>query len=271
MGGGGAAGAGARGGGGASWARLETSSKRLKIQWDTYTRVLEEKLDAATALREVKGRDPRPILLLRDCDFCVGKDDALLEKSMEDEKILLASRWFHCVRVDRGVLKESHPLNSLFAGANPPHMVLFSSDGEDRSELQGRPSARVLWSSMKRALRKDYKKSADAAMAKWIALLSRFDALDSRKSDLTSQRELTSDGRKAAEIDRKLADLEREIAKAYEEEKRITDLEFRDPAVTISSAVDLDDAAVEAVTRSKAKSSLLDKIKKDQDAKDESK
>ena len=37
---------------------------------------------------------------------------------------------------------------------------------------------------MNRALRKDYKKSADVAMTKWIALLSRFDALDSRKSEL---------------------------------------------------------------------------------------
>ena len=139
-GGGGGAGAGVRGGGGASWARLETSSQRLKIQWDTYTRVLEEKLDPATALREVKGRDPRPVLLLRDCDFCVGKDDALLEKSMEDEKILLASRWFHCVRVDRGVLKDSHPLHALFAGPKPPHMVLFSSDGEDRWSSKASPA-----------------------------------------------------------------------------------------------------------------------------------
>lgn len=265
-GGGGGAGAGVRGGGGASWARLETSNKRLKIHWDTYTRVLEEKLDPETALREVKGRDPRPVLLLRDCDFCVGKDDALLEKSMEDERILLASRWFHCVRVDRGVLQDSHPLHSLFAGPKPAHMVLFSSDGADRSELQGKPSARVLWSAMNRALRKDYKKSADAAMTKWIALLSRFDALDSRKSELTNQRELAADGRKAAELDRKLADLEREIAKTHEEEKRITDLEFRDASIAMPSAVDTDAEAAAAVSRSKAKPSLLDKVKKDQDA-----
>lgn len=259
-----------RGGGGASWARLDTSSKRLKIQWDTYTRVLEEKLDPATALREIKGRDPRPVLLLRDCDVCAGNDDALLERSMEDEKILLASRWFHCVRVDRGVLKDSHPLNSLFAGARAPHIILFSSDGTQRSELDGKPGARVLWAAMNKVLRADYKKSADAAMTKWIALLSRFDALDSRRSELASQRDESADGRKTSEIEKKIADLEREVTRAHEEEKKVIDLGFRNPAAAGPTAADVDDAAADAVSKAKGKPSLLDKVKKEQE-KDQSK
>jgi hypothetical protein len=258
-------GGGIRGGGGASWARLETSAKRLKIQWDSYTRVHEEKLDSATALREIKGRDPRPVLLLRDCDFCVGKDDALLEKSMEDEKILLASRWFHCVRTDRGVLKDTHPLNSLFAGPKPPHIVLFSSDGGERVEMDGRPSAKVLWTAMSKVLRKDYKKSADTAMSKWIALLSRFDTLDSRKALLAGQREGSDDGRKASKLDKELAEIEREIVKAREEEKRITDLEFRNPEAAVPPAVDHDAEAADAVSKARGKPSILDKVNKDKD------
>jgi len=188
---------------------------------------------------------------------------------MEDEKVLLASRWFHCVRVDRGVLKDSHPLNSLFAGARAPHIILFSVDGAQRSDLDGKPGARVLWGSMNKILRVDYKKSADTAMAKWVALLSRFDALDSRKSELTTQRDESADGHKTSEIEKKLADLEREVARAHDEEKKIMDLEFRNPAAA-PTAASADAEAVEAVSKAKGKPSLLDKVKKDQE-KDQSK
>jgi len=171
---------------------------------------------------------------------------------MEDEKILLASRWFHCVRVDRGVLKDSHPLNSLFAGARAPHIIVYSADGALRSDLDGKPGARALWGSMNKVLRADYKKSADTAMAKWIALLSRFDALDSRKAELTSQLDESSDGRKTSEI-----------------EKKIMDLEFRNPTAA-PTAGESDADAADAVAKAKGKSSLLDKVKKDKE-KDQSK
>jgi len=188
---------------------------------------------------------------------------------MEDEKILLASRWFHCVRVDRGVLKDSHPLNSLFAGARAPHIIVYSADGALRSDLDGKPGARALWGSMNKVLRADYKKSADTAMAKWIALLSRFDALDSRKAELTSQRDESSDGRKTSEIEKKIADLEREVTKAHEDEKKIMDLEFRNPTAA-PTAGESDADAADAVAKAKGKSSLLDKVKKDKE-KDQSK
>lgn len=188
---------------------------------------------------------------------------------MEDEKILLASRWFHCVRVDRGVLKDSHPLNSLFAGARAPHIILFSSDGAQRSDLDGKPGARTLWGAMNKVLRVDYKKSPDAAMSKWIALLSRFDALDSRKSELTSQRDESADGHKTSEIEKKIADLEREVTRAHDEEKKVMDLELRNPPAA-PTAASADAEAADAVTKAKGKPSLLDKIKKDQE-KDQSK
>lgn len=220
-------------------------------------------------MREIKGRDPRPVLLLRDCDNCAGKDDALLERSLEDEKVLLATRWFHCVRVDRGVLKDSHPLNSLFAAPKAPHIILFSADGAQRAELDGKPGARALWGSMNKVLRADYKKSADAAMTKWIALLSRFDALDSRKAELVSQRDESADGRKTSDIEKKLLDLDREVAKTQEEEKRIMDLEFRNPGAAAPTAAESDADAANAVGR-KDKPSLLDKVKKEKE-KDQSK
>jgi hypothetical protein len=250
-----------------SFARLETSTLRLKINWDLYIKMQEERLDPETALREIKGRDPRPVLLLRDCDACAGRNDALLEQSMEDEKILLASRWFHCVRVDKGVLKDNHPLNALFPDGDKsaPHMILLSADGTVREGLGGKPSAKKLWGVMNKVLQRDYKKPADQAIPRWIALLSRFDALDARKAELREQRESTEDQKKAGQLDKELRTVEEQIKKAREEEQKLTNLELRNaPAGTGQS--NLDDAAADAVrgTGKKDKDSLLDRVKKDE-------
>lgn len=259
--GGGAMGGGMAGGGLPTFTRQETSRARLKILWENYVKVHEERLDRETALREVKGRDPRPVLLLRDCDTCAGKDDALLESSMEDEKILLASRWFHCVRVDKGVLKDNHPLNSLFPDNNAPHMILYSSDGSVSEGLGGKPSAKKLWGVMNKVLAKDYTRSAEQAMVKWIAILSRFDALDSRKGELKEQRERTENQKKAAALDKELRTVEEQMRKAREDEKKIADLGLRG-ATNGAGALDLDAAAAEAVRGTGGRKSLLDKVKK---------
>ena len=247
-----------------AFTRQATSAARLKIQWETYVKVQEERLYRDTALREVKGRDPRPVLLLRDCDACVGKDDALLESSMEDEKILLASRWFHCVRVDKGVLKSSHPLNALFPDNNAPHMILYANDGSVVEGLGGRPSAKKLWSVMGKVLARDYTRPAEQALARLIGLLSRFDALDSRKDELNDQREKTEDARKATLLDKEIRTVADQMKKAKEDEKKVSDLGLRAGAGNIKP-VDLDAEAAEAVRGSGGKKSLLDKVKKAED------
>lgn len=256
-------GGGMRGGGLPAFTRQSSSQRRLKIQWDTYVKLSEERLDRDAAYREVRGRDPRPVLLLRDCDSCAGKDDALLERSMEDEKILLASGWFHCIRVDKGVLKDDHPLNSLFMGGDQvaPHMILFSADGTERIGLPGKPTAKKLWLVMNKILAKDYVKPADPAIARWIALLSRFDSLDTRKQEISTQREGTDDPKKAGAFDKEIKQVEEQLAKARQEETVVRDLGLRSGG-NRTQPVDYDAEAAEAVRGSGKKGGLLDKVKK---------
>jgi len=256
-------GGGMRGGGLPAFTRQSTSLRRLKIQWDNYVRVSEERLDRDAAYREVRGRDARPVLLLRDCDACAGKDDALLERSMEDEKILLASGWFHCIRVDKGVLKDDHPLNALFMGGDQvaPHMILFSADGAERIGLPGKPTAKKLWNVMNKILVKDYVKPADAAIARWIGLLSRFDSLDARMREISTQREGTDDPKKAGAFEKEMKSVEQQLAKARQEESVVRDLGLRTGGGR-GQPVDYDAEAAEAVRGSGKKPGLLDKVKK---------
>lgn len=209
-----------------SWGRLSTSQRRLKVDWEFFDRAPVETLDAAAALREVRGKDPRPILLLRDCVHA-DKDAARIEAFLEEEKIVLATRWFHAVRVGRDVVKPAHPLHALFAGERAPHMAVISRDGSKRVDMQLMPTATTLWSAMQSVLKVDYSRPADASLAEWRALLSKFDVLDAKRAKLAGDRHRSKDPKKTAELEKAIEAIDEQKAKLHVEEKAVTDLPFR--------------------------------------------
>lgn len=258
-------GGGMRGGGIAvSFERLETSKKRLKIRWEHPVPVSEEVLDYQTALKEVRGNDPRPLLILRDCDACKGRDDALLSKTLDNEKTLLYTQWFHCVKLDRRVVEENHPWHALFAGDKPPHIFMTTWDGQAAVTLDGLQTQKLLWSSLAKVLRTDYQKDAQGAVRNWLRVLDRFDALDSREKELKRQvEELQAEGatKRAQRLESQLADIAKEREAAFAQEKKVIDLILKHaPEAKTAAEFDAEAAAeVEAGTGS----GLLDRIRKD--------
>ena len=95
-------------------------------------------LPLAQALAYIAKDDPRPLLVLRDCFRCSGTDDALMTKKADNEKTMLMSRWFHCVRLPPDVLQKDHPFNALFPGEKPAHLFVSQSDGSGRASLGNR-------------------------------------------------------------------------------------------------------------------------------------
>ena len=80
----------------------------------TVARPLRHALSSETVFRTLAGTDPRPLLVLRECAFCNGTDDALLSKGADNERTFLLSTWFHCVKLPVDVLKPDHPYYELF-------------------------------------------------------------------------------------------------------------------------------------------------------------
>jgi hypothetical protein len=218
---------------GLSFNRLSTALKRLEAAWEFASG--EGSLDEAAAFAAIQRKDVRPVLLLRDCIHS-ERDSTKVSTFTQDERVALAMRWFHCVRVDRDVVKATHPLHALFAGASPPHMVLLTGNGKERVDLPLMPSAAALWSSMLKVLKKEYVKPADEAVARWRALLSRFDSLDSRKAKLAGEAYRNSDPEKREAIEAQIEQIEAEKSKVAAEEKRIADLEHRDPQAAAVAA-----------------------------------
>lgn len=245
--------------------RQATSKKRLDIKWDHPVPGGEEVLGFSAALDEIRGKDARPLIILRDCDSCKGRDDALLSRTLNNEKVLLLTHWFHCVKLDRRVVEEGHPYHSLFEGKNPPHVIFTCWDGSKVIPLSGKQPQKQVWSSLTSIMKIDYKKDPNLAIKNWRKILNNFDSLDSQLKEFRAQLEKMElkygpGSSKAKKLSAKIAKLDKERTKVIADEKANMNLILRH-APKVKTEADFDAEAAAAVS-SKKGSSLLDRLRK---------
>jgi hypothetical protein len=240
-------GGGGAGGGYTPNPRGPTSRSELRIGWDCPTHVAKKTgeegkttavlarhaLGLEEAFAEIAGNDRRPLLVLRECLKCNGTDDALMTRNEDNERTLVMSRWFHCVKLPPDVLEEDHPFHALFAQQKPGHLFLSRFDGSQRKDLTGQQSRTELWGLMESYLASEYEKKVDASLKPLMALLDRFDRID---QDIRTAKEqldtLIEKGRaessKFKKLQDKLADLEEAKTKARSEAIRLSDLKLKE-------------------------------------------
>jgi hypothetical protein len=228
-----------------SWARGRTSKSRLEADWQTpgsagaskqadagrtvSGEAKDKGLSLQAALMKLRGDDPRPLLILRDCDGCKNKEGDLLKRTLVNERLLLASGWFHCVRFSHEVMNPEHPYHVIFDHERHPHIALASWDLKTFTQVH-RAGAKDVWKAMKRVIGKDYKKSPESAMKNMIKILSEYDALDDReqalKTQLNTKRERGKEAR-ARILEKELTALAEEREELIEDEMKLRDLVFK--------------------------------------------
>lgn len=144
-------------------------------------------LPVKDALVALAGHDPRPLLVMRECNGCDRDDHKLMEKAQADDRTIVYARWYHSVRVSADVLKPDHPFHALFEGKTPPHMLVATLDGSLVTEIGARANLAQLCKNLAGVLRKAYKKDPDAAAKAMLALLDEFDRCDIGLSDTEDQ------------------------------------------------------------------------------------
>jgi len=212
-----------------SWRRLKTAKSRLEAKWLDRLPTEEKVLTVEEAIRALRKEDPRPLLILRECDGCQNKEGDLLKRTLEDERFLLAMPWFHCVRLDKQAHLPEHPYSQLFQGSIPPHVVVASWDGE-RVVNVSRAGQKEIWEAMQKVLRVSYKKSASGAMRGLTKILETYDALDEREAELLDQLKTKEERGKTSRADKirdELIDLEAERQEVIEKEKKLYDLKLK--------------------------------------------
>lgn len=217
--------------------RQATSKQRLQIDWDFPLPAVSDKqaLQRNAALARIRGNDPRPLLVLRECERCQGTDRALLSRNQPNDRTALLTRWFHCVKLPGHVVDPAHPFHELFGGESPPHLLLLDADSDQPVPFDGAQSQAELWATMMAVLRRAYVLDPEAAMKKLVQMLDHFDHLDSMK--LTYEQQLDqvlqkqgADSEAARTLQQKLARLAAQKTEMLEREKRLSDLQLRKKA-----------------------------------------
>ena len=236
---------GAGGGGYTPNPRGPTSRVELKIPWEfptyveqvaagdqTIARQARKALTAEKAFAYLSGEDRRPLLVLRECLKCNGTDNALMTRNQDNERTLLMSRWFHCIKLPPDVLEEDHPFHVLFDGEKPGHLFFARWDGSQRKDLTGQQSRTELWHLMEGYLASDYEQDAEVSLKRMLALLDRYDLID---SDIAAVKDAMddvieegqADSAKMRKLQQKLADLESARTKARADAVGLSELKLK--------------------------------------------
>jgi ribosomal protein L29 len=248
----------------------KTAKNALRMQWDYPVYQIKQvegqtqgsnrtggasvlsALPREQAFLYIAGDDPRPLLILRECEFCNGTDKALLSKTEGNEKTLLMARWFHCVKLPTHILKEDHPFTNMFTefpAKKVPHLFLTSRDGSYSIPLKGDQSQSELWKAMENILAVDYAKSPRPVLKEVKRFLIKYDNLDAAESILEEkmQAELEKNGpksKKLKKIRKDLAKIETDRQALKDKEAKLMNLHIRRPKVEKDLVInDIDPAA----------------------------
>lgn len=174
------------------------------------------------------------MLVVRECGFCKGTDDALLSRRLDNERTLLLTKWFHCVKLPNHVLEADHPFRNLFEGEHPPHLFVCRADGSGVVSMDGQQSQSDLWRAMEELIGLEYEESVKTSVKGLLRCLDGYDSIDSREREIRQRLEATldedgPDSPKVRKLQKKLEKLAAERAEIAEREVELLDLGLREP------------------------------------------
>jgi hypothetical protein len=226
--------------------RGASTKELLKLNWDcpvyeatesprsdnTGVKQKRQALSREDAIHVLAGKDPRPLLVLRECSFCNKTDDALLTPGGDNEKTLFLTRWFHCVKLPVDVIQSDHPFNALFPDNDAEHLFVSAVDGSGKLPLEADTSRVELWAAMGNVLAAAYAKDPTAVYKDVRLALDKLDTLDQRLLDLQGKRaELseasTPDSSKLKKVDGEIAHATHEIAGRRAEIERLCKIDLK--------------------------------------------
>jgi hypothetical protein len=230
--------------------RGESAKSVLKLNWEyPVYKAPEEKVTTGSVARAarraltleqsvgyVAGKDPRPLLVLRECAVCNGTDDALLSKGTGNERTFLLSTWFHCVKLPVDVLQTDHPFYELFDHDDPEHLFVALPDGSMKIKLESQTSRTDLWDAMGKVLAAAYKDDPQSAVKLVQKSLDRMDVVDRRLLDLRTKRNelLETEGatsKKLAKVNLEIEEAKQELTKALDEIAKARQLELKKSSI----------------------------------------
>lgn len=207
----------------------------------TVSKRVRRALDRQVAFFEISGKDRRPLLVLRECRLCNGTDDALLSRSGGNERTLIMTRWFNCVKLPIEVLDEDHPFAQLFPEKHPPHLFVARWDGSEPLALRGDMSRSELTSHLYTMLSSEYQQPAEKTVKSIEKIISQYDVSDEKiaRLEIAVDDEIEKNGpesRKLKKLFKQLKDAEADLASLKNQEAKLSKLQLKKPMETRDGA-----------------------------------
>lgn len=178
--------------------RGPTTRNLMKVTWDYPMQALERSnatavaqqttLSRGEALRTLAGNDPRPLLVVRECPSCNKTDRTLLSPGVDNERTILLTRFFHCVKLPLNANESGSPYQALFSTSNPEHLLVCSTDGTPTA-LTTEGSRPELWATMERTLNATYSKDASTAVREMSKQVDLIDSYERQLQELERRRD----------------------------------------------------------------------------------
>jgi len=186
------------------------------------------------AFYTIASDDRRPLLVLRECKLCNGTDDALLSRAGGNERTLIMTRWFRCVKLPMYVLEADHPFHALFEEKAPPHLFLARWDGSNPLPLRGDLSRTELWGNMYSMLGTEYKEDAEKSVKQIEKIIAQYDVQDEKiaRLEIAIDDEIERAGPKSRKLKKKRQDLAKaqaDLAKLQAQEAKASELTLLHP------------------------------------------
>ena len=230
-----------------TFTRQSTSREILDLNWhypvaskfadhvkdgQTSAAAVERALPREVAFIKISETNRKPLLVLRECNWCKGTEHALFSRTLNNEKTMLLAQWFHCVKLPPNVLNKKHAFRKVFAGEKPPHVFISLSDGSQLIPFDGHQAQSALWNGMTKLINIAYEKKPKPAIKAMLKYLSHFDMLDAMAKEISDriEKEREKSGpnsSKVKKLRKKLAKLQADKAKTMKLAKAVCDLKLK--------------------------------------------
>ena len=187
------------------------------------------------ALLFIAGKDPRPLLVLRECTSCRGTDHAVFNRRLKNETVKLLLNWFHCVKLPPTVSKPMHAFNRLFTEPgkrSKVHLFISTRNGKHRIEFDGAQPQSVFKKGLASIIDKSYEKKPKVALKSMLRFLSRFDMFDQSEQQILRALDAEAEAHgvktsKHKKLTKKIAQVRAKKAKSMKNAKAVCDLKLR--------------------------------------------
>lgn len=212
--------------------RRESAKRILNLDWDfavyvdpveeaarasgmSYAKAKRQALERIKAFEVLAGNDPRPLLVMRECGWCEGTDDALLSSTLDNEMTILLSNWFHTVKLPNHVLEADHEFRKLFDDNSPAHLFVSATDGSGIVHLNGQQSQSQMWDAMLGILDESFDGDAKRTVQSLQKVLDKLDMADEETELLQARFDdaLERKGPRSTKFKKAKKDLDKAVAK----------------------------------------------------------